>query len=200
METALSRMMLAASILLAAALGVVLGGWLTGSLTHSPAAPTDLAPLALPMDMALAGVAACGFGAFYNAPWRVLRISILGGMVGHGIRFLMEQQGAGLALATLMACLIIGVIAGFAVDRLRVPFSAVAFAGAVPMMPGVFIYESIGGAMRMAATGKAADPELAAATMALAFKAVFVVGAMAVGLLVGARVARRAAGLTRPQP
>jgi uncharacterized membrane protein YjjB (DUF3815 family) len=152
------------------------------------------------MDMALAGVAACGFGAFYNAPWRVLRISILGGMVGHGIRFLMEQQGAGLALATLMACLIIGVIAGFAVDRLRVPFSAVAFAGAVPMMPGVFIYESIGGAMRMAATGKAADPELAAATMALAFKAVFVVGAMAVGLLVGARVARRAAGLTRPQP
>ena len=38
-----------------------------------------------------------------------------------------------------------GLIANLAADRLHLPFSAVAFAGAVPMMPGVFIYQSIAG-------------------------------------------------------
>jgi uncharacterized membrane protein YjjB (DUF3815 family) len=57
------------------------------------------------------------------------------------------------------------------------------------MMPGVFIYQSIAGAMRLSAAGTAADPTLAAATVALSFKSVFVVGAMAIGLLIGARLA-----------
>jgi uncharacterized membrane protein YjjB (DUF3815 family) len=57
------------------------------------------------------------------------------------------------------------------------------------MMPGVFIYQSMAGAMRLSAAGLAADPALAAATLALSFKSVFVVGAMAIGLLVGARLA-----------
>jgi uncharacterized membrane protein YjjB (DUF3815 family) len=56
-------------------------------------------------------------------------------------------------------------------------------------MPGVFMYQSMAGAMRLSAAGTAADPALAAATLALSFKSVFVVGAMAIGLLVGARIA-----------
>jgi uncharacterized membrane protein YjjB (DUF3815 family) len=95
----------------------------------------------------------------------------------------------GVEVATLLACLAIGLIANTAADRLHLPFSAVAFAGAVPMMPGVFIYQSIAGAMRLSAGGTAADPALAAATLALSFKSVFVVGAIALGLLIGARVA-----------
>jgi uncharacterized membrane protein YjjP (DUF1212 family) len=195
METAASRLMLAASILLAAALGVVLGGWLTESLTASSSASSTIVPLTLAEDMALAAVAASGFGVFYNAPWRVLWISIVSGMVGHGVRFLLEQQGVGPGGATLIACLAIGVMAGVAVDRLRVPFSAVAFAGAVPMMPGVFIYESIAGALRMAAAGRSADPALAAVTLSLVFKSAVLVAAMAVGLLVGSRLGRLVAGV-----
>jgi uncharacterized membrane protein YjjB (DUF3815 family) len=57
------------------------------------------------------------------------------------------------------------------------------------MMPGIFIYQSIAGAMRLSAAGTAADPALAAATLALSFKSVIVVGAIALGLLIGARVA-----------
>jgi hypothetical protein len=57
------------------------------------------------------------------------------------------------------------------------------------MMPGVFIYQSIAGAMRLSAAGAAADPALAAATLALSFQSIFVVGAIALGLMVGARVA-----------
>jgi uncharacterized membrane protein YjjP (DUF1212 family) len=191
METALARLMLATSILLAAALGAALGVVLTGS-QDAAAADTGTRTITLPLDVALAGVAACGFGAFYNAPWRVLWISIGSGMVGHGIRFLLQREDVGLGMATLAACLAIGVIARMAVDRLRVPFSAVAFAGAVPMMPGLFIYESLAGAFRLSVAASA-DPALAATTWSLFFKAAVVVGAMAIGLLLGSRLARSAA-------
>jgi uncharacterized membrane protein YjjB (DUF3815 family) len=102
-------------------------------------------------------------------------------MVGHGLRYL-SLDYLSVEISTLFACMAIGLIANVAADRLRLPFSAVAFAGAVPMMPGVFIYQSIAGAMRLSAAGSAADPALAGATLALSFKSVFVVGAMAMGL------------------
>jgi uncharacterized membrane protein YjjP (DUF1212 family) len=191
MQTGVFRLALAMGILIATALGVVLGGWLTLGPAAVSTSPSEAMRLTLPLDVALAGVAACGFGAFYNAPWRVLWVSILCGMVGHGLRYLcLDYLGVG--ISTLFACLAIGLIANAAANHLRLPFSAVAFAGAVPMMPGVFIYQSIAGAMRLSAAGTAADPALAAATLALVCESVFVVGAMAIGLLVGARVANLA--------
>jgi uncharacterized membrane protein YjjB (DUF3815 family) len=187
-QTGVCRLALSTGILIAAALGVVLGGWLTlGPVTLSTS-PSEAVPLTLALDAALAGVAACGFGAFYNAPWRVLWVSILCGVVGHGLRYLCLDY-MGVEIATLFACLAIGLIASVAADHLRLPFSAVAFAGAVPMMPGVFIYQSLAGAMRLSAAGTSADPAIAAATLALSFKSVFVVGAIALGLLIGARLA-----------
>ncbi len=187
------RLVLATGILIATALGVVLGGWLTLGPATLSTSPSEAMQLTLALDMALAGVAACGFGAFYNAPWRVLWVSILCGMVGHGLRYVCLDHMS-VEISTLFACLAIGLIANAAANRLRLPFSALAFAGAVPMMPGVFIYQSIAGAMRLSAAGTAADPALAAATLALSFKSVFVVGAMALGLLVGARLANLAIG------
>ena len=190
-QTGVCRLGLAMGILIATALGVALGGWLTlGPVTLS-VSPSEAVSLTLPLDVALAGVAACGFSAFYNAPWRVLWVSILCGMVGHGLRYMCLDH-LSVEISTLFACLAIGLIANASADRLRLPFSAVAFAGAVPMMPGVFMYQSIAGAMRLSAAGTAADPALAAATLALSFKSVFVVGAMAIGLLLGARLANLA--------
>ena len=190
-QTGVSRLALATGVLIATALGVVLGGWLTLGPTTLSTAPSEAIPLTLVLDAALAGVAACGFGAFYNAPWRVLWVSILCGVVGHGLRYLCLDY-LGVVMSTLLACLAIGLIANVAANRMHLPFSAVAFAGAVPMMPGVFIYQSIAGAMRLSAAGTSADPAIAAATLALSFKSVFVVGAIAIGLLIGARLANLA--------
>ena len=191
MQTGLCRLGLATSILIATALGVALGGWLTLGPAILSTAPSEAIRMTLPLDAALAGVAACGFGAFYNAPWRVLWVSIVCGVVGHGLRYV-SLDHLSVEISTLFACLAIGLIADVAADRLHLPFSAVAFTGAVPMMPGVFIYQSIAGAMRLSAAGTAADPAVAAATLALSFKSVFVVGAIAVGLLIGARLANLA--------
>jgi uncharacterized membrane protein YjjP (DUF1212 family) len=187
MQTGVCRLGLATSILIATALGVALGAWVTLGPSTVSTMPSEAMPLTLLLDMALAGVAACGFGAFYNAPWRVLWVSILCGMVGHGLRFL-SLDWFSVEISTLFGCLAIGLIASVAAERLRLPFAAVAFAGAVPMMPGVFMYQSIAGAMRLSALGMEADPVLAAVTLALFSKSVFVVSAMTIGLLVGARL------------
>ncbi len=187
MQTGVCRLALASGVIVATTLGVALGGWLTLGPASVSTAPSETTPLTLPLDAALAGIAACGFGAFYNAPWRLLWVSILCGVVGHGLRYVCLDHMS-VEIATLFACLAIGLIANAAAESLRLPFSALAFAGAVPMMPGVFIYQSMAGAIRLSAAGTPIDPALASVTMALSFKSVFVVGAIAIGLLIGARL------------
>jgi uncharacterized membrane protein YjjP (DUF1212 family) len=184
LQTAIPRLGLAAGILLAAAAGIFLGGWLTLPPGHS-----NVLPITLATDILLAGIAACGFGAFYNEPWRVLWTSIVCGMVGHGVRYLSLKHGMPLETATLLACFSIGMIASVLVQRLKVQFAAVAFAGAVPMMPGVFMYQGIGGAMQIALAGSDAAAGLLSVTLFNIFKASFVVGAMGIGLLLGDKVA-----------
>lgn len=188
MQTGLPRLALASTILLAAAMGIFLGGWLTLGMTTVPPWNTPSTPIPLWLDVVLAGAASCGFGAFYNAPWRVLWTSIACGMLGHGVRYLCLQEGVALEMATFFACLAIGVAAAIMVRRVRVPFAAVAFAGAVPMMPGVLMFKSIAGAMQIALAGASASPELMASMLASLFGAIFVVAAMGLGLLLGGRL------------
>ncbi|MDQ7990062.1 MAG: threonine/serine exporter family protein [Candidatus Dactylopiibacterium sp.] len=188
MQAGLSRLGLAAGILVAAAMGIFLGAWIMLDFTTVPIYKIASAPIPLWADVLLAGVASCGFGAFYNAPWRVLWTSILCGMVGHGVRYLGLQYGLHVEIATLFACFGIGFMAIRWVSSMRIPFAAVAFAGAVPMMPGVLMYQTIGGAMEISFAGSAASVELVAGTLASGFKAAFVVGSMGMGLLAGAWV------------
>ena len=110
MQTGLCRLALAMSILIATALGVALGGWLTLGPATLSTAPSEAIRMTLPLDAALAGVAACGFGAFYNAPWRVLWVSIVCGVVGHGLRYV-SLDHLSVEISTLFACLAIGLIA-----------------------------------------------------------------------------------------
>jgi uncharacterized membrane protein YjjB (DUF3815 family) len=72
--------------------------------------------------------------------------------------------------------------------RLQLPFASAAFAGAAPLMPGVLIYRSIAGAMRLATAGTTADPALAVAMLSPFVEAAFVVAAMVIGLVAGARI------------
>jgi uncharacterized membrane protein YjjP (DUF1212 family) len=185
MQTGLPRFGLAIGILVAAAMGIFLGGWITLGLTTVPPWEGAAQPIPLWLDVLLAGVASCGFGAFYNAPWRVLWTSIACGMVGHGIRYLCLADGMQPEVAALFACVAIGFMAIRWVDSMRIPFAAIAFAGAVPMMPGVLMFRSIGGAMDIAAAGASASPVLLAETLSNFFKASFIVGAMGMGLLTG---------------
>ncbi len=188
LRTSVFRLVLGMSIVFAGALGAILGGWLTLSTAPVGSGPATPIPITLALDVVLASIAAAGVGISYNSPARALWISILCGLVGHGLRFVCMKEGIGLAAATLVGCFAIGVISDIAVKRLRLPFTAVAFAGAVTMMPGLLLYESIMGAIRLGVVGKEGDAMLLTATFAPLFRAILVVSAMTIGLLLGGRL------------
>jgi len=183
------RLVLATLILLSAAIGIILGAWLVIDLSHLTDATSDFVSLTLWLNIILAGIAACGFGAFFNSPWRMLWISVVCGMVGHAVRYLCLASDFGQAGSTLLACTAIGLLAGVAARHRQLPFSSVAFAGAVPMMPGSMVYRSIAAAFRLISAGGKPDPELVTTGAVYMLQALCVVGAMAIGLLLGSKLA-----------
>jgi uncharacterized membrane protein YjjB (DUF3815 family) len=184
----MARLGLAAGILLASALGIVLGVELTlpGPLPGDQVANTDRLNLA--SDMVLAGLVTCGFAVFYNTPWRQVAMAAVGGMAGHGLRFLaLDEVGCRLEAATFLGALAVGVVSGWMARSDKTPVAVIAFAGAVTMMPGLQMYRALGGALQLARITSEAAPTTMAVTLANASQACLVVSGLALGLILGAR-------------
>ncbi len=184
----LFRLWLATGILCASALGIIVGVELTvpAPLFAGPGAGSG--PSDLVTDMALAGLVTCGFAVFYNTPWRPLGMAAVGGMAGHGVRFLALEAGCWLETATFLGGLTVGAVSGGMARSIRAPVAVLAFAGAVTMIPGLTLYRALGGALQLARQAGRTDPDLTAVTFGYTFQGGLVVSALALGLLVGARV------------
>lgn len=185
---AVYRLVLAAGILVASALGIVLGVEMVLPGEVLPEQGPRAYELNLVSDMALAGVAACGFAAFYNTPWRPLGLATLGGMVGHGLRFLALRAGSSLEVATFLGGLTVGAVAAWTARSAGTPVAAIAFAGAVTMIPGLSIYRALGGALRLARLPEAADAAALTGAVSQALHGGLVLGGLALGVIVAARV------------
>jgi uncharacterized membrane protein YjjP (DUF1212 family) len=194
----LSRLGLAAGILLASALGVVLGVGLTLPHPVTSAQAADAGDLSLVSDVVLAGIVTCGFAVFYNTPWRHLWMAAVGGMTGHGLRFLALAAGYRLGVATFLGGLAVGVLAAWMARASKTPVAVLSFAGAVTMIPGLSLYRALAGALHLARRPDAADPEIVAGTIANALQGGLVVSALALGLILGARAVLLLAGEGRP--
>ena len=190
----LSRLGLAAGILLASALGIVLGVELTLPPPNFPEQAASADHLNLVTDMALAGIVTCGFAVFYNTAWRQLWMAAVGGMAGHGVRFLALDMGCWLEVATFLGSLTVGVIAAWMARSSKTPVAVLAFAGAVTMIPGLSLYRALGGALQLARQGGGADPVTVASTLGNSSQGCVVVGALVLGLISGARVMLRVVG------
>jgi uncharacterized membrane protein YjjB (DUF3815 family) len=194
----LARLGLATGILLASTLGIVLGMELTlpDNLPARQAASGDHLNLAL--DMVLAGIVTCGFAVSYNTAWRQVGLAAVGGMVGHGLRFLALEAGARLEVATFLGGLAVGVASSWMARTKQVPLAVIAFAGAVTMMPGLHIYRAFGGALHLARHGAQTESVMVATALGNACQACLVVSGLALGLIFGARavlaLARRRGG------
>jgi uncharacterized membrane protein YjjP (DUF1212 family) len=190
----LARLGLAVGILLASALGMVSGMELTlpELLPGEPGAAAD--HLNLLADMLLAGVVTCGFAVSFNTAWGHIPLAVLGGMAGHGLRFVALEAGWHLESATLLGGLAVGVVSAWMARSKRTPVAVIAFAGVVTMMPGLQMYRALGGALQLARQGDAAELPTVAGTLGNALQACFVVGALTIGLVVGARAVLTLAG------
>src|SRR5262249_17132159 len=122
----MARLGLAAGILFASALGIVIGVQLTlpGALPPDQGASAD--QLNLISDAVLAGIVTCGFAVFYNTAWRHVGLAAVGGMAGHGIRFVALEADWSLEAATFLGGLAVGVVAGWMARSARPPVAVIA--------------------------------------------------------------------------
>jgi uncharacterized membrane protein YjjP (DUF1212 family) len=196
----MARLGLAAGILFASALGVVIGVELTLPGPLPPGQGADGEHLSLVSDAVLAGVVTCGFAVFYNTPWRYMGLAAVGGMAGHGLRFLSLGAGFRLEAATFLGGLAVGVVSGLISRSGKTPVAVIAFAGAVTMMPGLHIYRALGGAVQLARLMDQSGPAATAVTLGNASQAGLVVCGLALGLVLGVRAALALVGeLDAPQ-
>jgi uncharacterized membrane protein YjjB (DUF3815 family) len=178
-----ARLGLAVGILLASALGVVLGVELTLPGPLTPDQGADGNHLNVVSDVVLAGIVTCGFAVFYNTAWRQVGMAALGGMAGHGLRFLALEAGWRLEAATFLGGLAVGVVSGWMARSDRTPVAVIAFAGAVTMMPGLHIYR----ALQLTRLTDETGPEAMAGILGNASQACLVVSGLVLGLILGAR-------------
>jgi uncharacterized membrane protein YjjP (DUF1212 family) len=185
-----ARLGLAAGILLASTLGVVLGIELTLPGPLPPGRGADGDRLNIASDVILAGVVTCGFAVFYNTAWRQVGMAAVGGMAGHGLRFLVLEAGYRPEAATFLGGLAVGVVSGWMARSSRIPFAVIAFAGAVTMMPGLHMYRALVGTLQLARMTNETDPAAMAGTLGHASQACLEVSGLVLGLLLGARLVR----------
>jgi uncharacterized membrane protein YjjP (DUF1212 family) len=179
----LARFWLAAGILVASALGIILGIEL--ALSGPPIAEQsfDTNHLNLISDVVLAAVVTCGFAIYYNATWVQIGMAVVGGMAGHGLRFLALNAGCRLEAATFLGGLAVGIVSALIARSYKVPF-----AGAVTMMPGLQMYRALGGFLLMAHQTAETERPAVAVMLANASQATLVIGALALGLIVADRI------------
>jgi uncharacterized membrane protein YjjP (DUF1212 family) len=183
----LARFTLSTGILLASAAGILLGVELTLPNPISADGAANFERLGLVSDIVLAGIATYGFAMFYNTAWRHLWMAILGGMTGHGLRFLALEAGCQLEAATFLGGLAVGVISGWIACSRKLPVAVIAFAGAVTMIPGVSLYRALAAVLQLGRSAETADADTVAHAIGNALQGCLVISGLALGLILGTR-------------
>jgi uncharacterized membrane protein YjjB (DUF3815 family) len=109
--------------------------------------------------MVLAGLAALGFAILFNVPKRLLPGCFLCGAAGYTLRAILMNSGASVEFSTLIGAVAVGFISAYLSDHYDVPASVFNVTGAIPLVPGVFAYQTIVGLLN--ATSSTADESVA---------------------------------------
>jgi uncharacterized membrane protein YjjP (DUF1212 family) len=142
------------------------------------------APVPLLVDVIAAGCAVAAFGTFFSMPWRLLAFPAAIGMVAHAARWaLISLAGGSAPTGALVACMLVSVIATPVVDRLHLPFAAVAFSAVVSLMPGFFLFNVATGLVELVSIGPSAPPALLTSIVTNGATAFLIIMAMTFGLI-----------------
>jgi uncharacterized membrane protein YjjP (DUF1212 family) len=141
-------------------------------------------PVPLVIDVIAAGCAVASFGTFFSMPWRLLPFPIAVGMLAHAARWaLISVAGGGAATGALIACMLVSVLVTPVVDRLHLPFAAVAFSAVVSLMPGFFLFNAATGLVELVLIGPAAPVALLTSIVTNGATAFLIIMAMTFGLI-----------------
>jgi uncharacterized membrane protein YjjB (DUF3815 family) len=141
-------------------------------------------PVPLVIDVIAAGCAVASFGTFFSMPWRLLAFPIAVGMLAHAARWaLISLAGGSAPTGALVACMLVSILATPVVDRLHLPFAAVAFSAVVSLMPGFFLFNAATGLVELVSIGPSAPAALLTSIAANGATAFLIIMAMTFGLI-----------------
>jgi uncharacterized membrane protein YjjP (DUF1212 family) len=141
-------------------------------------------PVPLVIDVIAAGCAVASFGTFFSMPWRLLAVPIAAGMLAHAARWaLISVAGGGAVTGALVACMLVSVLVTSIVDRLHLPFAALAFSAVVSLMPGFFLFNAATGLVELVSIGPGAPAALLTGIAANGATAFLIIMAMTFGLI-----------------
>src|SRR6266436_4362067 len=105
-------------------------------------------------------------------------------VIAHAARWaLISVVGTNAATGALVACLLVSVIVTPVVDRLHLPFAAVAFSAVVSMMPGFFLFNAAPGLVELVSIGPSAPAALLTSVVTNGATAFLIIMAMTFGLI-----------------
>jgi hypothetical protein len=109
---------------------------------------------------------------------------IAGGMVAHAARWaLISLAGGSAPTGALVACMLVSILATPVVDRLHLPFAAVAFSAVVSLMSGFFLFNAATGFVELVSIGPTAPTVLLTGIVTSAVTAFLIIMAMTFGLI-----------------
>src|SRR5258708_39198222 len=125
--------------------------------------------------------------------WRCWAFPIGAGMLAHAARgALISPAGGSAPPGALVACRLVSVLATPVVDRLHLPFAAVAFSAVVSLMPGFFLFNAATGLAELVSIGPAAPAALLTSIAANGATAFLIIMAMTFGLILPRMLFERA--------
>ena len=126
-------------------------------------------------------------------PWRLLAFPIAIGMLAHAARWaLISVAGGSAPTGALVACMLVSVLATPVVDRLHLPFAAVAFSAVVSLMPGFFLFNAATGLVELVSIGPGAPAALLISIATSGATAFLIIMAMTFGLILPRMLFERA--------
>jgi len=142
-------------------------------------------------DVLWSGIAALGFAILFNVPRRLLAGCFLSGAIGHTLRTMLMNAGASVEFSTLIGAVAVGFVSVNLSNRYSVPASIFTVTGAIPLVPGVFAYQTI--VVLLSATSAPGDQsvELLAAAGINGVRTALVLSAIAFGITAPTLIFRR---------
>jgi uncharacterized membrane protein YjjP (DUF1212 family) len=140
-------------------------------------------PVSLIIDVIAAGCAVASFGTFFSMPWRLLPLPIAVGMLAHAARWAVISAGGSAPTGALVACMFASALTAPVVDRLHLPFAAVAFSAVVSMIPGFFLFNTAAALVELISIGSSAPEALLTSIVTSGATAFLIITAMASGLI-----------------
>jgi uncharacterized membrane protein YjjB (DUF3815 family) len=178
-STGVARIGFAFFVIAAIGLGLALASLLSGVALPLGGATQ---PVPIAEDAVFAALAALGFVFLFSVPLRLAWAGAVCGMGSHTVRAICMHFGSDIVTGTLIGALVAGALAQVFAHRLRAPAATFAFPGVVAMVPGVYGFRTVTGALRIVGMGAVPPAALVDATMDLAVTVLLITAAIAIGI------------------